>query len=54
MDRENGGGAKSCRDREQHRKRGEGSKMEDDQDDSEWFSIATGRYNIIQGKNNWG
>ena len=36
--------------------RGEGSKTEDEQDDSDsvWFLRTTGRYDIIWGKNNWG
>jgi hypothetical protein len=35
LDREKGGGAKSCRDREQLRREGEGSKMEDREEDSD-------------------
>jgi hypothetical protein len=47
LDREKGGGAKSCKPGSYTE--GKGSKMEDEQDDSDstWFYIATDRYNII-------
>jgi hypothetical protein len=46
LDRENGGGAKSCNVTQE---KGEGSMMEDKQADSDstLFLIATGRYNSV-------